>query len=442
MNKITGNKNNYEIQIIILLLLFLALVINSTVLNIILGVSLFIFISSLLINRIIYELAYFEVIYFICVIQMIILPLVNSASIQNFNRYLIIVIPGAIAFFLGTNVVKRKPVYINKKFVYDILHHKYNRVLAIFIIILGLIGSMISFIAQNAWLSLFVNFSGIGMAMSFALLYYNKKKYWIYPLLFFIIILLQGIITAVFASVIAFGLLCFIYFPTIFKLNKKGLLLMMIVGFLAISLFQNVKLAYRAKVWDGDDRGFSIMLFIDSLFAAPSSNNDISVTERASSGSTIALIYEHVPKQFPNLYGENLVNDLSNALLPRFLFPEKKNVDTRANYIRYTGRSLTENTSVGINIFGISYAEFGIVGSWIFLFLFGFLLNRMNNFLISIITKNKHWYLLIFILPVIFSSFFKFEQEFVGQFVGFIRYIFFYLVFFKVLDILQIGFKR
>lgn len=364
------------------------------------------------------SIVYFETIFIISILQMLVFPLISIDNLLNPVRYLFLVILGFYFFFVGCNL-NRKKINISHYELKLFFSKKRNKRIIFFTSIIGLFFLLGTMSIENSLITTLDSVIGFGIASSVALLFVNFKKYiWILST-YIILVLVESIQNAVFASFIAIGILLFSYIGVLFNLNKTKFICIILVSLFMLSFIQNVKLSYREMVWFGDTREFSYQKFIDAMFVKRFEESS-SAFERAGNGSIISQIYEHVPSSYPHKYGEKLISDLSNSLLPRLIFSEKKVLDNTESYTKYTGNSVSENTSVGINVFGISYAEFGVLGSFIFLFFFGLILCVVNNIFYYFFI-NKGNYIVLIIMPVIFSNFFKFEQEFFAQFTGWIK---------------------
>lgn len=363
-------------------------------------------------------IVYFETIFIIAILQMLIFPLISIDNLINPVRYLFLVISGFYFFFIGCSL-NRKKINISHHELKLFFSEKRNKRVIFFTSIIGLCLLLGEMTIQNALITTLDSIIGFGIASSVALLFVDSKKYIWILLTYITLILVESIQNAVFAPFIAIGLLLFSYLGVLFDLNKIKFICLILFSLLMLSFIQNVKLSYREMVWLSDTREFSYQKFIEAMFVKRSDDSS-SAFKRAGNGSIISQIYEYVPDNYPHKYGEKIVSDLSNSLLPRLIFSEKKALDNTESYTKYTGNSVSENTSVGINVFGIAYAEFGILGSFIFLFFFGLLLCLINNIFYYFFI-NKGDYIVLILMPVIFSNFFKFEEEFFAQFTGWVK---------------------
>lgn len=431
--------NDVELNIITFFVVILLLLIENFFINAVIGILITVYFFIQFFIKLKTEIAVVPLIFLICNLQLVFFPILNIENTVNISRYLSIIIPGILFFYIGVNWKLRKfsVKKIDVQRFYNLKNNLYYTKIFLYII---LSCNIIQTIAPNLASNLLNNLINIGQVLALSLFVYNKK-FWYFTFSFFVLILLESVKSAVFAPVISLGLLSVLFIPVIFNFSYKQIFILLISCYFTLNIFQNVKTEYRKAVWSGGKRSYDISLFIKALFT-PVQDEGMTALERASAGSVISEIYEYVPSNYNFTYGKQLAEDLSNGLIPRFLYNDKKPIDNRGNYMRYTGNYIEEDVSVGINIFGISYAEFGVVGSWIFLFIFGNILRTIFNFLVrKYILKKENMYM-FFLIPVIFSNFFKFEEEFVGQFVGFFKMLIICIILVHILPYLGFRFNQ
>ena len=117
----------------------------------------------------------------------------------------------------------------------------------------------------------------------------------------------------------------------------------------------------------------------------------------------------YTPKYEPFAKGETIKEALKGSLLPRVLFPEKIKAGGRTYFERFTGKPISEDTSMGLSLLGEAYANYGIFGGAFFMFLIGFF---YNFFLLQIYRIAKKHPSLIFFIPLIFLQVIKAETDF------------------------------
>src|SRR6187431_2926145 len=70
----------------------------------------------------------------------------------------------------------------------------------------------------------------------------------------------------------------------------------------------------------------------------------------------------HVPADEPYAMGQTLTDAAIFTVLPRFLFPNKREGASTQLFLRFTGIKLPPNTRMGLGVIGELYANFGMVG--------------------------------------------------------------------------------
>lgn len=93
-----------------------------------------------------------------------------------------------------------------------------------------------------------------------------------------------------------------------------------------------------------------------------------------------------VPEQVPHTYGELWLDAVIRPFMPRLLFPDKSFIHDSDRTRQYTGIMVADaesGTSIGIGYMGESYIDFGIAGMMVIIFVFGFLLGRIDRWLVN-----------------------------------------------------------
>lgn len=316
---------------------------------------------------------------------------------------------------------------------------KENRKWLLVIYVLGQIAMVVSLVSTTSFDFIFKLLGGASITISLVFLF-SKTLRWKVLLvgLAYFQLLLQGIILAVFAELIVYLLLMLMFLPVAFYWNKRKILYLMGVGLFVLLTLNSVKKSYRQLVWQSHGNTFDIGLFVDLLVNYEGKEDDgASFIERFSSGLVNSAIYYNVPRNQDHTWGKEFSGDMQNALLPRILFPDKQPINTQKNFVLFTGRSLLNGTSVGVNIYGIAYAEFGMVGSCIFLFGMGMLFTNIIQWFLNKFQKTHNAGFLVF-LPLIMLPFFSAEKELVGALNGLVKTAIFILFLIKALKMVGV----
>ena len=183
--------------------------------------------------------------------------------------------------------------------------------------------------------------------------------------------------------------------------------------FLIVSI-QTIKHSFREALSEGTGKGVSLFTdlvqekVIESDYVTSETNLSAMVT-RINQGWIIARIMSWTPSHEPFAEGETILEALKDALLPRFLFPNKVKAGGRTYFTRFTGKDISDNTSMGLSLIGEAYANFGIGGGVFFMFLIGLF---YNLFIVKIYQIAKKHPAIIFFIPLLFLQVVKAETDF------------------------------
>lgn len=171
--------------------------------------------------------------------------------------------------------------------------------------------------------------------------------------------------------------ICYRYKPrptTVLALLGPGLLL-----FTAINAFKMLhRDEVRSMTLDNRERAAVTSTAVFELAKDPGtafgSSNLVATVSRLNEGFVTSRLLAWVPTAEPYARGETIVAAMGSALLPRVLSREKYVAGGAEIVPRFTGIKLINGTSISLSIPGEMYANFGLVGSWVGSFLFGWLL--------------------------------------------------------------------
>lgn len=120
---------------------------------------------------------------------------------------------------------------------------------------------------------------------------------------------------------------------------------------------------------------------------------------RINQGFIITNIMNNIPARVPFSNGEEMMQILEAAFLPRFLAPNKLTAGNREIFTKYSGIKLREGTSMGLSSLGDAYINFGITGGSIFMFILGL---AYNNILKIFQNKGYTYPILILFTTLVF----------------------------------------
>lgn len=421
MKKKISMRQIFLIAIFIVFLSFYNVAIFSSI-----GMLAVMFIGGRLLNELGKSIPILELILVISGLQWIVGPFIIYRTQPEFmlvseDDYMLITVIAYICFIVGCLVLRKKKAILDKEKI-QFLMAKYKAVrvmkgiywIGVFVFILSLFFSS----SLNQIFNIIYSFAFLA---SILLMYTKEKKRNMYVIIIFALVFLKGVYFAVFAEFISQSFLLLIFIPNVYSLSKKQIFIFMGAGMLFLSIINTAKVVYRQQVWSGRGNEVNFELFFEVLFSSDNSSaddSDNSFFTRISSGMINAMIFNHVPSKISHTEGTVLYEDFVSAIVPRVLYPDKKDIDNRKNFMLYTGNYLDETTSVGVNALGIGYAEFGVFGCYVFMLVYGMFLCLIFNFFVSSSKKNVFY---TFSILIAFLNVAKSETEFVGGVNGLLK---------------------
>jgi len=200
-------------------------------------------------------------------------------------------------------------------------------------------------------------------------------------------------------------------------ITKPSFLRKLLFSFLFIFFLvtlQTIKSQYRSALADGatDKAGKFTELVQEQVLEGSyisSEQNLGAMVVRINQGWIIARIMSWTPKHEPFGQGETIIEALEAVFMPRFLFPDKIIAGGRTYFTRFTGKKISDSTSMGLSLLGEAYANFGKNGGAFFLFIIGLFYNIVIYTIFRVAKKNPT---LILFLPLIFLQVVKAETDF------------------------------
>lgn len=139
---------------------------------------------------------------------------------------------------------------------------------------------------------------------------------------------------------------------------------------------------------------------------------------RINQGWIVSRILHHTPSREPFANGETIIEGLKSSILPRIINPFKAKAGGQENFERFTGTKIGRGTSMDLSIIGEAYANYGVSGGILFMFILGV----FYNFVLAKIFQFTYWYpSLLFFLPLLFSEVIKAETDFTSTLNYFIK---------------------
>ena len=244
----------------------------------------------------------------------------------------------------------------------------------------------------------------------------HKNKYYWIALVFGYLFFFHSLGSGMFHELLLWS--CFLLMLNFF-FNRKSFLFrfgVIFTGFFFVFILQLVKPDFRAQLGTNtEDSKYSLFFNLVSaklmgdqpLFSNEAIANNV---VRLNQGWIISNVMYTVPAQKPFAHGKTILDAIVASIFPRFLFPDKAMAGGRTNMSDYAGITLNENTSMDIRQVGEAYANFGVFGGILMMFIMGLFLNWVITFIEK---KCLRYPELILWLPLIFLQVIKAETSLV-----------------------------
>ncbi|MCB0648950.1 MAG: hypothetical protein KDC49_19910 [Saprospiraceae bacterium] len=353
----------------------------------------------------------------------------------NSNEYYNYVLPATLFMIIGLSLkLKNHQTLINSEALFKRIKASLEKksIIGLTLIFLGLISSIILPYVPSSLsflLYLFTNITIVGLLY----LYFSDIPFKT-GILFvgFGMLLVTSIKSGMFGTLIY--ILILVGFLVISNRKMHFLLksVILILGIYFVLLIQLVKSDYRTVAWtQGSSPTYFAQLIIQKI------SNPFTVYEeevlfrllvRLNQGWHIAKTMYHVPKDKPFANGETITLALTSTLVPRILWPEKPKAGGTYNLERFWGYKI-KGYSMNIGPIGEAYGNFGKYGGVIFMFIYGFLLNKILDIVLGFSKTNPTW---IIWLPFLFLYAIGTETDVVTT-LNYLVKAFFFLFMFRIL---------
>lgn len=272
-------------------------------------------------------------------------------------------------------------------------------------------------------------------------MYMNTSKSTLYLLISLGIQFLNSIRMGMFHDLLVWGIFMVMTWFYINQISLRKRILILCLSFLGIFLLQTVKSAYRQAIWYNNYSGNKIELFFSLLVDNAININEVRLDKesttiaRYNQGWIISRIYNNIPQNHEYIGGRTYIDAVSSALIPRFLYPNKKGAgeQSRKDFIEMTGYNLSSSTSMGLSILGESYGNFGLLGGTFFMFFWGWVIANIVSFVNKLSIRNFLW---IVFLPIICFNLIKAEISMMSVLNWTVKSVIFVLILIYLLCIL------
>lgn len=231
---------------------------------------------------------------------------------------------------------------------------------------------------------------------AFCFLFTNSRVNYILSGLIYIYLALSVLIGGVFIDFIIWGTYLFFFITMRFRWSFPLRASFIFLALPVLFMIQSVKEEYRKATWRNEGKA-GLTLFTEMVRQKTQENkNDpfaqtegvVNTVTRLNEGWHLSKVLRHVPQKQHFVNGEEMMNDILSSLLPRVVFQDKKVVHSKEKFYQFTGHKLRGNTAMTIGLLGDFYVNFGEMGSFIMLFVFG-----------AIVAKLLHFFVKRYVLP-------------------------------------------
>ncbi len=333
--------------------------------------------------------------------------------------YMRYVVPAFFVFYLGMYISFQQRNYNTNYVLKQIqIRIEKNNVLDVFFIIMGIIANLVIPIAPPSLMFIVFLIGNIQYVGLFLLLQNNNRKN--KRIIFISVIIIMSLLAlarGMFQNLLLWFTFLFVIVSFIEKMSQLKKVAVIFVIFVVAIFIQSIKTEYRSIIWSDDAEGISnttvfaqlIGERLDRTELLTSDKNLNNIIARMNQGWIIARVMQYTPAHEPFAEGKTIVESITASLLPRFLFPNKKIAGGKENFTKYTGRKLVGGTSMNLSVLGEVYANFGVQGGILFMFVFGLFINLFYSFIMEKTIKNP---VLLFFVPFVFFQVVKAETDF------------------------------
>jgi len=298
-------------------------------------------------------------------------------------EYFTYLFPAMILFIAGLHITagKLKGEVLNLTEI-KIFIDKAGNIPYVFIAI-GFISSIISTYFSSELAFVFYLLSSFKFIGTFMLILGTKQlKTWVLVLVFGSIIA-SSLVEAMFHDLLTWLIMLGAVLAIKYK-PANTLKTIVTVSFIGLSIvIQLVKSDYRKVAWN---TGGGNLESFENVVTNKKEDNSLFNYEsiaasnvRINQGFIVTNIMKNVPEIVPYSNGQELMQILEAAFLPRFLAPNKLNAGDRTFFMKYSGMTIKKGTSMGLSSVGDAYVNFGVIGGSIFMFFLGLLFSEVLN---------------------------------------------------------------
>lgn len=348
------------------------------------------------------------------------------------ETYMSFIIPAILAFYIG---LKIKLVFSDTDYVnlyYESENDEILKKRGVFLYFIGVLAYIIAPFAPNALLFAIFLLNKLQFIGAFYLFAANVRYKYLWLMGAFVPVVLAAGKSTVFHDMLLWGGYMFIMYAFFKKITLFRKLLIVAGGIFLIMFIQYIKADYRKQlITQGtSDRTELIIEVANKNYEEQGLTDKYfqNFVDRLNQGWIIARIMRVVPAYEPFAEGETIRNGIVASLVPRLFNPDKIQ-SGGANFERFTHMEL-RGTSMNLGLVGEAYANYGIQGGVIFMFIIGLFFN-ISLYILKRYAKNT--YEVYLWIPFLFLYVVKAEEDFSTMFNQFTKavlviYIIFWLM--------------
>ena len=414
--------NNSKIIVTFVITLFLYVFFKFDFFSL-LGLALFIYFSIKLFIEIGEKIEIRDIIILTAILQWIIGPILTYKYFPDNNIYYMavsrhvymsFVVPATYAFSIGMYIP------LGKKYRHDYYLEKIrefmleNKNWDLVLLFIGIVSRILTdYVPVSLKFFLFL-FSGLRFVGLYFLFLSNRKHKNLYVIVIIGWLFFSALRHTIFHELLLWLGFFFIIVAFITKPSTRKKLLYFFGLIFFVLIIQTVKYSYRQAVKQKNTNEFSKFSnlveqkVLNSSYATSQANLQAAVL-RINQGWIIARIMYWTPAFEPFAKGETIKRAVIASIVPRFLDPNKERAGGRTYFKQFTGKNISNNTSMGLGLLGEAYANFGKDGGALFMFIIGLFYDFIFVSIYKIALKHPT---LIFFLPLIFLQVVKAEIDF------------------------------
>lgn len=234
---------------------------------------------------------------------------------------------------------------------------------------------------------------------------------------FFLIgwLFLESLSGGMFHELILWVILLLPFFFLKYKISSLGKVALLLGFACFVFMVQTVKADFRQVVWNSSNLTTNNLEVFVNLVNDSHEKNVVSSEDnlhtlniRINQGWIISRILYFVPSYEKFAGGETIEDAVVSSIIPRVLAPNKQRAGGQISFERFTGLKLHGSTSMGMSLVGEAYANYGLGGSYIFMFVWGIFFGYI---IYAHVKFSLKYPVLLFFIPWIFIASIKAETD-------------------------------